>query len=332
MKSVFTKKSFIRAASAGVLVIAVLSAGILAGCGTNNSQNSTNTSTQQNASSTENPETSESSAENPVDRQSKIMEDYNALLADNTPLPEVVKFIDKNIPLVSNENAAVILDGFEEVQKKLLSKLDEKFYNGEGIQTEISKVYKSNFDINKIDSIENTELKALLTETRDSGYKVETAEGMFFPVINYEFYKKYSTYATPDIKEYIDLMAVESNKIPAKDAALVISWDEILKRALNQEKFITQYGNSIKIQEVKDLYRKYLTFSLLGANNTPLFSYDSKAMVQEAKEAYLNAAGGNKDSGFLKLISSFMDLLKKTNYKLTDEVDKYRKGVIENLK
>jgi len=48
--------------------------------------------------------------------------------------------------------------------------------------------------------------------------------------------KKYSEYVTEDVKEYINIMAEESNNPPAKDAALVVGWDEVLKRALNQEK------------------------------------------------------------------------------------------------
>ena len=165
-----------------------------------------------------------------------------------------------------------------------MPKFEAKFNNDDTIQTQIRKVYIRDFDINKIDGIEDVKIKGLLSEVRDSGYKVETAEGMFFPVINYEFYKRYGSYVTCDIKEYFDLMAVESNKMPAKDAALVITWDEILKRILNQENFISKNGDSVKAQQVKDLNKKYLIFALFGANNTPLFSYDSKIMVPEAQK------------------------------------------------
>jgi hypothetical protein len=54
-------------------------------------------------------------------------------------------------------------------------------------------------------------------------------------------------------------------------------------------------------------------------------------MAPEAKEAYMNAAGSNSDSEFLKIVNGFLELLKKTNFKLTDEVDKYRKDVIGKL-
>jgi hypothetical protein len=332
MNSKLNKKNLIRSASAGVLAVAVFSAGILTGCDLDNTRDSKNAVKQQETVSTgENQKTVQDSGVKAVN-QGKVMDDFNALLESDAPVIEVVKFMDENISLITRKNAAVMIDGFEELQKESLTELEEKFYN-DGVQAKIMKLFEeAGFDLNKIYETEDAELKELLTKTRDSGYKVETAEGTFFPVINYEFYKKYSDYVPSDIKEYIDLMAVESNNAPAKDAAIVISWEDILQRAQNQEKFIAQYGDSAKVQDVKELYKKYLTFTLFGANNTPLFSYDTKTMDAKAKQAYLEVVENSADSEFLKTVSGYMDLLKKTDYKLTDEVDKYRKDIIEKLK
>lgn len=154
-----------------------------------------------------------------------------------------------------------MINEFEMIQKKNLSRIEEKFYDSE-IQNKIYEMYEPEFDLNKINDrntinmINDQELRELLLEIRSSGYKVETAEGMFFPIINYEYYQRYSFYVSSDMKEYIEIMTAESNKVPAKDAALVITWDEVLKRALSQEKFIIQYPESLKINDVKDLYIK----------------------------------------------------------------------------
>lgn len=154
---------------------------------------------------------------------------------------------------------------------------------------------------------------------------------MFFPVIDYGYYQRYSTHVTYDMREYIKIMSVESNRVPAKDAALVIGWNEILKRALTQEKFINQYPDSVKINDIKELYKKYLTFTLFGLNNTPLFDYDSKEMVTEAKNVYQKVVDNNENSIFIETLQEYLDLLKANNYRLTEEVDKYRKSIVENL-
>ncbi|HPD00097.1 MAG TPA: hypothetical protein PLA01_01960, partial [Acetivibrio sp.] len=78
--------------------------------------------------------------------------------------------------------------------------------------------------------------------------------------------------------------------------------------------------------------KKYLTYTLFGLNNTPLFSYDSNTMNSEAKKAYLDVLASNsKDSGYLKILSGFMSLLEENGYKLTGEVEEYWDEVMEKL-
>jgi len=333
MKLVLSKDIIKRTIPAVVLTsaITVSAAGIITGCGAKDNQKETGTNIQE---TTGNSEEKQNTTENNVAEQenngNKIMEEYRSLFSSNSSIQETVEFIDKNISLVSIENATAMIDEFEKLQKEYLPKLEEKYFNGDTIQAELIKIYMPDFDIsklNKIEGIENAELKELLTETLGSGYKVETAEGTFFPVIDYEFYKKYSGYVTSDIKEYIDIMAVESNNPPAKDAALVISWEEVLNRALNQEKFINKNENSIRIQDIKNLFNKYMTFTLFGLNNTPLFTYDTMTLDPEAKEAYLSAVEKADGNNFLETLGEYMELLKKNNYKLTDEVEQFRKGI-----
>lgn len=319
----FSKKSSISSILAVVVALVVVSAGSLLGCAKDSQKNVINT------------ETSKSDANvTPLvkqeDGQVKIMADFKALLANNAEANQIAQFMDQTISQVSKENASIMLMGFEDTQKKDLPKLDAEFSTDDSISKKMSKVYKPGFDIYKIDFIEDNELKDFLIKTRDSGFKVETAEGTFFPIINYEFYKKYNSNVTTDIKDYIDIMAVESNKVPAKDAALMISWQEILERALNQEKFIKNHRNSTRANEVKLLLNKYLSFTLYGTNNTPLFSYETKIMKPEAKNAYLNAVKNNGDSVLIKVVNKFMETLNTSNYKLTDPIEKFRKDAVEH--
>lgn len=267
-----------------------------------------------------------------IDANEQITKDFKTLLGNNPKADAVIAFIDKNIAKVSEENASTMVDGLEEIQKKDISKLKEKYFNeGETIQNELHKVYQPGFDLNKLDDIQDQELKDLLVETRDLGYRLETAEGTYFPMMNYENYQKYSPYVTADIKDYIEILTVETNKVPAKDGALIIGWDEIIKRALNQEQFIKNHGSSAKADEMRELQKKYLTFILYGLNNTPLFSYDSKVMSPDAEASYLNAVNNNGDSELMQMLGKYMDVLAKTNYKFSEEADKFRKEASQNM-
>lgn len=258
---------------------------------------------------------------------SKIMNDFIALVQRDSGVEEAADFISNKISLVSKKDAAKMVDEFEKIQKKSLPQFEDMFAKDD-IQNKINNEYKA---ITAQSDIKDAGLKELLAKTKNSGYKVETAEGSFFPIIDYGFYKGFSSYVTADMKDYIDIMAVESGKVPAKDAALVIGWDEVVKRSLNQEKFMSAHKDSVKFNDVKDLYKKYVTFTLYGANNTPLFSYDSNTLKPEAREIYFNAVGNPGDSEYLKALGGFMDLVKNNNYKLTDEVVKYRNNFVKNI-
>ncbi len=261
----------------------------------------------------------------------EVMKEFNSLIGNAVDLVKTVEFIDTNIQLASQENASTIINKLGELQKQYLPILEEKYYANDTIQSKINSIYTSDFDINKISSIQDEELKDLLTETLNSGYKIKTAEGMYFPIIDHKLYDKYSLYVTPDMKEYIDIMSTESEKAPAKDAALVIEWDELLKRSLSMEKFINKYPESIKVNEIKKLYENYTSFILFGLDNTPLFHYDTKAINSKAKAAYIAVAENNRDSKLADTLRDFLDILEKNNYKLTVEVDNYRKSIDNNI-
>lgn len=265
------------------------------------------------------------------DEQQDIMDEFNGLIDSDASLAEVIEFTDENIHQLSQENASAVVDELENLQKENLPELDEKFYSDQEVQNEIREIYEPGFDVNIADQLDDGKLKSLLTEARDTGYKVETAEGTYFLIMDYSFYKKYSEYVTEDLRDYIEIMAIESSKVPAKDAGLVIGWDEIVERAMLQDKFLRDYSDSIKKDEVKELYKKYVTFTLLGLNNTPLFKYDTKTMNEEAKAAYMQAAESDESGGYIQLLKEYLKVLEQNDYKLTDQVDEYRKGILENI-
>lgn len=314
----FNKKGLLRSVSLGMSTVVIIGAGLLSGCTAPEENKSVDKAADKNPPAVE------------ENIQDKIMPEFAALVGEN-PKPDVlIEFIDKNIARVSRENVSTMLEELEKSQKNNLLKLEDKYYSGEAIQRGLSEIYEPGFDLSKLENIKDAELKSLLEETRNKGYKVETAEGTFFPIMNYEYLKKYSPYATEAMKAYINIMAEETNKVPAKDAALMIGWDEIVSRALAQEAFIKKYGDSSRVESVKELMKKYTVFMLFGLNNTPLFSYDTKTMDKEAKEAYAIAVKDNGGSELMQLIGRYMEILEKSDYKLSDEAEKFRKGAIED--
>lgn len=266
-------------------------------------------------------------------KEKAVMDNFNALMQKkDITVQEIIKYIDENIAAVSQTSASTMVIGLENVQKEKLPKLQDKIGDSEAVQIALTRIYKNGLTSQAISSIENKEVKDILIEAQNSGFKIETAEGMYFPVIDYSAYKKYRNAVTQDIAAFMDIMAVESDKTPIKDAALTINWSEIIKRAMTQEQFIKNYGNSAKVEDIAQVLKRYAAFALYGANNTPLFSYDTKQMVPEAKKTYLKTMFDANKGSFSKVMSEYLALLAKNDYKLTDEVQKYRNKASEEIR
>ena len=263
-----------------------------------------------------------------LEKEKKVMAGFKTLMAkEDLTVAEMINYLDQYINTVSKKNASTLLLGLERVQQANLSKWQQR-YEDSVLQEKIVRVYQNQWSREELKDIADEDLKGVLLETINNGFKVETAEGFFFPVIDYTFYQKYHSAITPDLAAYLELMAVESEKTPVKDAALMIGWDEILNRADRQEQFIREYSFSTQIGPARQLSKRYVNFALFGCNNTPLFSYDTKRMRPEAKQAYEEHVWNEEKGNFSALIKEYLSVLEENDYCLTVEVDAFRKKAV----
>lgn len=305
-------------------------------------------------------------------REKEIMAGFTALMAvEDLTVAEVVAYLDEQINAAAKEKAAAMVLGLEEVQRANLARWQQR-YEDEELQENLRRIYGDRWSPQEIigrvqagvtgdiagDVTEKLRgLLELLQETIANGYKVETAEGQYFPVIDYTFYRRYHAALPPEVTGYFELMAVESETPPAKDAALVIGWDEILRRAANQERFLRAQGAQIRNKEagdilgarqgngqgagqgdreykavivgsVRELFQLYLRFALYGCDNTPLFDYRTKEMDPEARQAYTDYLSQAEDGEFSAQIKAYFDVLAANDYRLTPAVEAYRKEVL----
>lgn len=315
MKSIV---SSITAASAALVLMFTLEAGTSTLLAAANQPNPNGSSSHITATTT-----------NPIKNRADIV--YNKFLyivKQPNKLIEANAFLKAHIYEVNSYQAGLMTLRLENAQKTALPAWEKDTFFTNSVQERIAKIYKEHDDLTKlINRTKDSTLRHLFQGTLDRGYKLETAEGIFFPVVDYEAYKKYRPYVTQDIKSYIDLMAVESANPPSKDAALMISWKEVISRALTQETFVTTFPNSNRTTQVQNLYEQYIINTVYGHNNTPLFDYDSKTIDPDAKLAYLTllAEKETTDSALLQKLQAFMDVLHENDYKLNATVEKYRK-------
>lgn len=251
------------------------------------------------------------------------------LLSSSYKLPEAIKYLNGNMYAVGSYRATLMTLKLENLHKAALKTWENKF-GSNNIQRKLTAIYKPGVSMATLaESAQDIQLRTLLKTASESGYKLETAEGTFFPVIDYGAYRKYKLYVTNDISGYITIMGTESDLPSSKDNGLVIAWTEVAARALSQEQFIQNYPKSNRILAVKSLYTMYLTNTFYGQNNTPLFHYDNLEMDLEAQKAYSGILSKNTgNSPFMQKLETFMKLSKENGYKLNDAVEEYLKSEV----
>ncbi|WP_052087842.1 hypothetical protein [Paenibacillus wynnii] len=246
------------------------------------------------------------------------------LLNSADQLPKAISYLNHNMYAVGSYRATIMTLKLENTHKAVLSSWKSKFSSSD-VQRKLSAVYKPGLSMTLLaKETQDGQLRILLETAGESGYKLERMEGSFFPVIDYGAYRKYKLYVTDDIRDYISIMAVESELPSAKDNGLIIAWTEVASRALSQESFIKAYPRSNRVTAVKLLYQMYLVYTFYGLNNTPLFHYDNLEMDLEAQKAYSVLLSKREDqTPFLDKLEGFMLLLKENGYTLDNAIEQY---------
>lgn len=138
--------------------------------------------------------------------------------------------IDVNISKVGKEQGTRMIEGFEEVQKEYKNKYEEIILNSNG-NINLHDIFGYQFDRYKVKEIKDKSIRDIF----DGGFKLVTSEGMYYLIIDYGYLTKYSQHLADEMKDYIKIMALESDKPASNDAGLVITWDELGRRCIDTE-------------------------------------------------------------------------------------------------
>lgn len=215
-----------------------------------------------------------------------IYKTFQSMLYKKNGLPAADTYLESHINQVTTHHATLMVLQLENARNKALTAMTDRLLVP-NVQDKMIKAYKWNDSFTRLMSrTKDTSLRALLQHARDSGYRLVMLEGSLYPIMNYMSFQKYISYVKPDIKQYINIMAVETSNLAADDGALVIGYQEILNRALNQERFLNEYPKSNRVQQVKNLMNNYTLYTFYGLNNTPLFDYETNKMTANAQKGY----------------------------------------------
>lgn len=264
---------------------------------------------------------------------SAIYNKFERYVKNASSLAAARNYLINNIGRVTVSQATIMTLHLENAQKAHLNAFSEKWYP-ENIQKIIGQAYQKKGDSfpGLLSVVKDSKTRALLIETRDKGYKLETSEGMYYPVMHYQGFKQFKSYIKKDIAAYIDLMAVESNDPMMNDGAIVIGWDEVIDRALLVEDFLEKYPTSNRAAVIRNEYSYMKSRVFYGASNTPAYdSEDGKTLTIDAdvRKAYEAAIDkGTSNSELIQSLEQLIELLNSSNGVRTKEVDRFLEKVV----
>ncbi len=266
-------------------------------------------------------------------KNSNIMKDFRSMIENNNEPVDLVKYIDENIGKVLPEERVEMIEKLELVQEQYIEEYTNELfiddyqaellslsgiYQLEGEPEEDIKQYLF-FNETNIEKIKNDNLKELVSKIIQGKYKLINLEGAFYPIVDYEALKVYNRYISNELKDYINIKAMDSNDPTIIDASLMISFDELAERLIAIENYIGQYSEDIRCEELLRLYGTYLRFYLEGTDNTPIYDYETNKIKDEVLSSYKKALK-SKDTVVSHIVSKYMNIIEENQFIIDESV------------
>ncbi|MCB7481617.1 J domain-containing protein [Christiangramia sediminis] len=210
------------------------------------------------------------------------------------------------------------LDGY----RALVNQMNQTFYEDENYEKVSSALYT--------DQSENkTEASKFFEKLENNGFKISQSEGS--PFIE-EKSSHLRSVLEPNISDatalgYLDLYLESIDSPCCHDAALMISFDDLINRTYHWGELITKAENSSLADIASRRFANHLYLLFLGIDNTPAFDYDSEMYNNELlkklerhKLDYPSALSSLEVSNYLKLLES-------EEYIKNDKVVDYVRGL-----
>ncbi|MBN1298556.1 MAG: hypothetical protein JW997_02600 [Actinobacteria bacterium] len=254
--------------------------------------------------------------------QEMIVSGFYKLLDAEAMPDELLEFVDKNVAYTVPDTMTLLLENLEYKQKSYIETATQYLFEGDA-QQKLLDAFKNEaeFTPDNIEKIKDENLKADILKMFEGGFKFINLEGSYYPIIDFKYLKKYSSYLSIQYRDYLDVRAAESENVHSRDAGLTISWDELSQRMIKAEKYLDKYKaeNPRKI-EISRLFLLYFASYLYGQDNTPTRDWSTNAVYEEVLESYRDTVNENPSSKAAGILSNYLSELENSGYILTDDI------------
>lgn len=264
---------------------------------------------------------------------------------DGDDLMPAFEYLTANIEKLTTEDATAALEAYtKKLQQRIpifdatLENLQQKYWPDSN-QDILTRYNLTMDDLNNLDRLQEDssladvpDLKGLLITARQLGLQLQTAEGTYYFVVDYgNLLSALESGITDELTSWLKILASYYNDPAMKDAALIISFDELAKRIVAMEEFQVSFPDSHHSSRLNQMYENYLSVYLYGANNTPAYDYETKVLKPEAQASFEKTVSTYQGYPLYNLVNDYLVELKATSNKLTPELQKAMTTRIKDL-
>ena len=244
-----------------------------------------------------------------------IINAFGEIIASNEEIKDLTKFIDKNIKKVTSiEGDQMLIELINRLEADKEDLMDKLLNKGELVGLSSQRYFPED----QVKDIENKEVRKVVEELIANKYKLQMAEGRYYPIVDYEKIKEYDAYVSEEIKDYVHLRALDSNTAIVDDAALLIPHHELADIIIETEKYIEKYAGGVYHEEAERMYRSKLEIYLSGLPNTPIYDeIGSKEIKKDILESYIET-GTTGDTVTSFVVGKYVNII-RDNKKIIDE-------------
>ena len=271
------------------------------------------------------------------DEKEKLAKEFDKIVANRGELEDIVAFIDKNIGKLDELDGNHMIDTLEKVLEINLEKVSDRIFANDK-DNELMDIAGKEFYFpqEKIGEIKNKKLKEEITRIYNSKLKLVNLEGAFYPIIDYAKFEEYNDYISEEWKDYLSLMALDSDDMPFVDGAIRITFDTLADRILKSENFLNKFIEGPRQEEVLGQYEEKLTAYMKGLDNTPIYdNMKTKLIFDDVMYSYDKIS---KVDGYITptIIYKYIEEIKANkgviDKRIFQEADKLIAEAVEMLK
>lgn len=241
-----------------------------------------------------------------------VLEQFKLLASQAKDAEETIRFLDDNMPQTTPEQADRLILELEHFYDRYLPSLNDNFDTMLSKPETAQKMNEIGYPMN-VDNIKGDDtLKQWLLDKMAGGLALGNTEGMFYWKVDYKKLQRYSRYVSGDIRSYLALKAMDSEKNYIEDGAIAVSREELGNRILKAEYYLVEHPQGLRAKEVLQMYKSYLDTYLTD------FRYDAVddrtlKLLPDVKKSYRTFVSDHPESKTAIIVEKYLDAINRNN-------------------